>query len=89
MKNTTDCHVIAGRGIRAEGGTFQNFVNATFEENQIRVLWSRSLLREIQKNELVGSSSPERVPIPGERKGHVLLLGEGSRVACLHAPWGW
>lgn len=74
MKNTTDCHVIAGRGIQAEGGTFQNFVNETFEENQIRVLWSRSLLREIQKIELVGSSSLERVPVSGEKKGRVLLL---------------
>lgn len=74
MKNTTDCHVIAARGIRAEGGTFQNFVNTTFEENQIRVLWSRSLLREIQKIEFVGSGSSERVPVPGEKKGRVLLL---------------
>lgn len=38
MKNKTDGYVIAVRGIQAEGDTFQNFANATFEENQIRVL---------------------------------------------------
>lgn len=44
MKNKTDCQVIAVKGIQAEGGTFQNFVNATFEKiNQIKFLWSRSL----------------------------------------------
>lgn len=40
MKNKTDCHVTA---VRAEGGTFQNFVNATFKENQIKILWSKPL----------------------------------------------
>lgn len=39
MKNKTDCQVIAVKGIQAEGGTFQNFVNATFEKiNQIKFL---------------------------------------------------
>lgn len=80
MKHKTDCQVVAVKGIQAEGGTFQNFVNATFEKKKIKLSFCEAdLCREKYKKLFVESGSSERVLIHGKEKGSCAsALGEGN-----------